>query len=111
MMTATHSSAANATSNDYHQLPATEKQLKFARHLSVKNAVVLPWEVQCDRRSLSQWIDEQQNKSQRTSKFDSYPSSKQVQFAERIARYKRSQVPDECFRDKQLMSNWIDSNK
>jgi len=115
MMNATHSSTATATatatSNDYHQLPATEKQLKFARHLSVKNGVILPWEVQCDRRSLSQWIDEQQNKSQRTSKFDCYPSSKQVQFAERIARYKRSQVPDECFRDKGLMSKWIDCNK
>lgn len=111
MTTVNHDKTASSTSNDYHQLPASEKQLKFARHLSVKNGVMLPWEVQSDRRSLSQWINEQKGAQRQTNRFDSYPSSKQVQFAERIARYKRSQVPDECFRDKQLMSRWIDCNK
>ena len=38
-------------------------------------------------------------------------TSKQVGFAERIARLKRSEVPPECFRDRTLMSRWIDSNK
>ena len=32
-------------------------------------------------------------------------------FAERLARIKRRAVPDECFRDKGLMSKWIDGNK
>ena len=31
--------------------------------------------------------------------------------AERLARIKRRAVPDECFRDKELMSKWIDGNK
>ena len=97
--------------HDYHRLPATEKQMKFARFLSAKTGTVLPWDVQQDRRQLSAWIDAQQAKSKSETKFDSYPSSKQVQFAERIASYKRSQVPDECFRDKGLMSRWIDCNK
>ena len=70
--------------NDYHQLPASEKQIRFARSLAAKAGTILPDEVQQDR---------------------------QVQFAERIARYKRSQVPDEWFRDKARMSKWIDSNK
>ena len=42
---------------------------------------------------------------------DSRPTSKQVAFAERLARIKRRAVPDECFRDKGLMSKWIDGNK
>jgi hypothetical protein len=110
MLDSTASDIHHIQSNDYHQLPVTEKQLKFARFLSAKSGAVLPWEVQQDRRSLSEWI-EQHQKPKQTSRFDAYPSSKQVAFAERIARYKRSNVPDECFRDKQLMSNWIDSNK
>ena len=32
-------------------------------------------------------------------------------FAEKLARIKRRAVPDECFRDKGLMSRWIDGNK
>ena len=39
------------------------------------------------------------------------PSSKQVAFAERLARIKRRAVPDECFRDKGIMSKWIDGNR
>ncbi|MCC5960507.1 MAG: hypothetical protein JJU08_14340 [Rhodobacteraceae bacterium] len=40
-----------------------------------------------------------------------YPTSKQVSFAERLARAKRRSVPDECFRSRELMSRWIDSNR
>ena len=45
------------------------------------------------------------------STLDSLPSSKQVAFAERLARVKRRAVPDEYFHDKGLMSKWIDGNK
>jgi hypothetical protein len=45
------------------------------------------------------------------SKFNDYPSSKQVGFAERIAKLKRTEVPPECFKDRALMSRWIDGNK
>ena len=45
------------------------------------------------------------------SELDRLPSSKQVAFAERLARIKRRAVPDECFRDKGLMSKWIDGNR
>ena len=97
--------------NDYHQLPATDKQIRFAQSLAARTGTVLPDDIQQDRRQISAWIDAQQAKTPKPNRFDSYPSSKQVQFAERIARYKRSQVPDECFRDKALMSKWIDCNK
>lgn len=96
-------------SNDYHQMPVTEKQLTFARQISQRTGVVLPWEAQQSRFDLSRWIDA--NKSARSSSpFANYPSSKQVGFAERIARRKRSEVPHECFRDRGLMSKWIDAN-
>ena len=106
---ATNSQPALQT-NDYHLLPVTEKQISFARQIAQRLGIVLPWKVQQDRHSLSQWIDSNQSK-QRQTQFDAYPSSKQVGFAERIARYKRCEVPHECFKDKTLMSRWIDCNK
>ena len=45
------------------------------------------------------------------SALDQLPSSKQVAFAERLARIKHRAVPYECFRDKGLMSKWIDGNR
>jgi hypothetical protein len=89
-------------------LPATQKQLIFARKLAMQNHVVLPWDVQHDRKALSNWIDTQAKVPRITS---SEPSSRQVAFAERLARAKRRQVPEECFRSRELMSRWIDSNR
>ncbi len=91
-------------------LPVTERQLSYARALALKNQTVLPWTVQQDRRTLSAWIEEQ-SKLRPSAALDALPSSKQVAFAERLARIKRRAVPDECFRDKGLMSRWIDSNR
>jgi hypothetical protein len=91
-------------------LPATPKQIAFARALALRNQTLLPWEVQQDRRSLSAWI-EAQAKIRSATEMDRLPSSKQVAFAERLARIKRRAVPDECFRDKGLMSKWIDGNR
>ncbi|RYG90090.1 hypothetical protein EU803_15880 [Loktanella sp. IMCC34160] len=89
-------------------LPATPKQIAYARSLAARNHVVLPWEVQQDRKAMSDWIDQQA--SQKPSMND-LPSSRQVQFAERIARMKRRQIPDECFRSRSLLSGWINSNR
>jgi hypothetical protein len=83
---------------------------RSARALALRNQTLLPWEVQQDRRSLSAWIDSQAKLTSATA-LDSLPSSKQVAFAERLARIKHRAVPDECFRDKGLMSKWIDGNK
>lgn len=89
-------------------LPATPKQMAYARKIAESRNIILPWEAQQDRRALSQWIDQQLSAPQ---SYDARPSSKQVAFAERIARIKRSAVPDECFRDRTLMSRWINTNK
>lgn len=90
-------------------LPATEKQLSYARHLAARAGTVLPDELAADRRALSDWIDAQ-SKPRAPSRFDAYPSSKQVAFAERIARMRRREIPRACFQDKTLMSRWIDGN-
>ncbi len=108
----THSlnrSALNGPSNDYHLLPVTEKQMRYARAIAEKSALEIPVEAQRDRRALSSWISA--HKPQDTSPFANYPTGRQVAFAERIARIKRRPVPSECFRDKHLMSEWIDRNK
>lgn len=91
-------------------LPATPKQIAYARSLALRNQTLLPWEVQQDRRSLSSWI-EAQAQLRPLSDVDHQPTSKQVAFAERLARAKRRSVPAECFRDRALMSKWIDGNK
>ena len=98
-------------SNDYHHLPVSHKQLRFARAIAARAALKLPDEVMQDRRAMSAWIDTHLARQERVSAFSHYPSSKQVAFAERIARIKRRDVPRECFRDKGLMSRWIDGNR
>lgn len=89
-------------------LPATERQIAYARSLALRNQSLLPWEIQQDRRSLSAWIEAQ---AKLKPSDPGQPTSKQVAFAERLARVKRRAVPDQCFRDRQLLSRWIDSNK
>lgn len=99
-------------SNDYHQLPVTEKQLSFARAIALASGQQLPDEALADRRALSRWIDRNRGSARRDEGgFAAYPSSRQVAYAEKIARLKRRAVPPECFRDRALMSKWIDSNR
>ncbi|THH35452.1 hypothetical protein E4Z66_15805 [Aliishimia ponticola] len=98
-----------ADSNDYHRLPVSEKQLRFAHQIAARKKIAVPDAALVDRARLSRWIDK--NKDQAPSRFANYPSSKQVAFAERIARIKRRSVPNECFKDRKLMSRWIDSNQ
>jgi hypothetical protein len=101
---------ADMPSNDYHQLPVTEKQMIYARQVALRTGIRLPEAARSDRRTLSDWISAHQV-APATGRFSNYPSSKQVAFAERIARLKRRNVPDECFRDRGLMSKWIDHNR
>ena len=96
-------------SNTY-TLPATPKQIAYARSLALRNQTLLPWEVQQDRRLLSAWIEAQAHLKP-VFNIDRLPTSMQVAFAEKLARIKRRAVPEECFRDKELMSKWIDGNK
>ena len=91
-------------------LPATPRQIAYARALALRNQTLLPRDAQQDRRSLSTWI-EAQARLKPVSELDRLPTSKQVAFAEKLARIKRRAVPDECFRDKGLMSKWIDGNR
>lgn len=117
-----HTELHALTSNDYHQLPrarpkrlpATGKQLSYARDIAARTATELPEDLHQDRQALSAWIDAHRPRpsdAARTSRFANYPSAKQVGFAERIARLKRSPVPPECFHDRKMMSRWIDRNK
>lgn len=102
-------SAPSGTSNDYHLLPVTDRQMRYARAIAEQSAIEIPVEVQCDRQLLSDWIS--MHKPRVTSQFDKYPTGKQISFAERISRSRRRPIPSECFRDKQMMSRWIDQNR
>ncbi len=94
---------------EHSSLAPTQKQLSFARTLSLRNHVPLPQELREDRRQLSAWIHTQTQS--RANAGDGRPTSKQVAYAERIAMIKRRQVPDEYFKNKEMLSRWIDSNK
>ncbi len=74
----------NGSSNDYHHVPATEKQIGYAKQISQRAGVALPWEAQQDHQALSRWRDTHKTRKP-TGRFSDYPSSKQVAFAERIA--------------------------
>ena len=91
-------------------LPPTQKQMIYARNLAMRGNQVLPWDVQQDRKALSEWIDAQKQTVANGPRAN-LPTSKQVAFAEKLARLRRTSVPDECFRDRQMLSNWIESNK
>ncbi len=94
-----------------YTLPPTAKQVDYARHLAMRLGARIPADAASDRRALSEWIE--QHKARATARRTSGcgATSKQVAFAERIARTKRRAVPDECFRDAQLMSRWISANR
>ena len=91
-------------------LPPTAKQMAYARKVAGARNLVLPWDVQQDRKALSEWIDAQKQAVANGPRAN-LPTSKQVAFAEKLARLRRTSVPDECFRDRQMLSNWIESNK
>jgi hypothetical protein len=90
-------------------LPATPRQMAYARSLALRNQTLLPADMLRDRQRLSAWIDSQAKL--RPADTDQRPTSKQVAFAEKLARIKRRAVPEECFRDRGLMSKWIDGNR
>lgn len=110
-MQQSHSDGLNAvsSSNDYHVLPATEKQIFFAQQIAKRANIDLPANALVDRQRISRWIEVHMSAVPK-SRFSNYPSSKQVGFAERIARIKRRDIPRECFQDRGMMSKWIDRN-
>lgn len=105
----THNLANQGPNNDYHLLPVTDRQMRYAQAIAERSSLEIPIEAQGDRKMLSDWISA--HKPPATSQFDNYPTGKQVAFAERISRSKRRPIPSECFRDKRMMSRWIDQNK
>lgn len=93
-------------------LPPTPKQVDYARAIASKLGAAIPAESIADRRALSDWIGAQQARLTATRPVQGTgATSRQVAFAERIARAKRRAIPDECFRDAGLMSRWISSNR
>lgn len=93
-------------------LMPTPKQVAYARQIAQRLNQPIPMDSANDRRALSDWIGIHQAKlnASRPIAMPSGATSKQVAYAEKIARRKRLAVPDECFRDAGLMSRWISSN-
>lgn len=92
-------------------LPPTPKQVDYARQIASRIHAPIPAEIANDRRALSAWIDQHKRASNAPHITDGYATSRQVAFAERIARIKRRAIPQECFRDVGLMSRWISANQ
>lgn len=94
-----------------HALPPTAKQISYAKIIASRINVHIPESTSMDRRALSQWIDQHKAKDSLSRMGGGQATSKQVQFAERLARIKRRAIPQECFRDMEMMSRWIDANR
>ena len=92
-------------------LPPTPKQVDFANVIATRLNTRIPVDATTDRRVLSEWIDQHKSKSTSPRTANGQATSKQVAFAERIARIKRRTVPQECFRDMGMMSRWINANR
>lgn len=106
-------------------LAPTSRQLALAKVLAMRNRVPLPQALTQDRQALSHWIEDQSQQARKAP--DPRSSSKQVEYAEKIAisgprtgsksgpksgpKSGHRPVPDECFRDKGLMARWIDCNR
>jgi len=92
----------------------TPAQVDYARKIAQRLNRPIPAKDIGDRRALSNWIASHQGAFKSAARvYDrrSEATSKQVAFAEKIARRRRIDVPDECFRDAGMMSHWISSNK
>ncbi len=94
-----------------YTLPPTPKQVDYAQAIASRLNAAIPADTASDRRALSEWIDQHKAKMSVRRSPGAGATSKQVAFAERIARARRRAIPDECFRDAGLMSRWIDSNR
>ena len=99
--------------DDAITLSPTPKQLGFAWRISRALHEQIPDDAKRDRRAMSRWIDRHQAdyRAEAPSRGSASATSKQVAFAERIAKAKRRAIPDECFRNAALMSSWIDANR
>jgi len=92
-------------------LRPTERQLLYARRIAATAGIVLPWEAQQDRMTLSEWISANKHHLQSNQPMSDTPSSRQVGYAERIARARQRSIPDECYRSRSLLSRWIETNR
>lgn len=94
-------------------LRPTERQLLYARRIAASAGIVLPWETQQERATLSDWITANEDRLKPSTRYrhPGTPSSRQVGYAERIARARRRAIPDECYRSRELLTKWIDANK
>ena len=94
-------------------LMPTARQTDYAVSIAKKIGETIPANLSNDRVALSKWISERTAKLKTTGKtaHGSEATSKQVGYAERIARRKRIEVPRECFQDAALMSRWINYNR
>ena len=99
--------ARQSVGYDPQSLPPSEKQLRYARTIAIKTKALLPWDVQQDRRKLSHWIDQHAAAATPAALASAPATSRQVAFAEQLARRKRTAVPDECYRSRALMSAWL----
>lgn len=66
-------SSTASSSNDYHVLPPSEKQIRFAQQIEKGSNIALPVDALKDRQRISSWIDAHK-KGVPSSRFSNYPS-------------------------------------
>lgn len=91
---------------------ATEKQKKFAQMIAQSLGEEVPVECYESFDEMKEWIDEHIALVEKDGegRMVFKPSEKQTSFAEAIAKRINRSIPDECYVNSRLMSEWIDGN-
>lgn len=91
--------------------PPSEGQLKFAKDIATALEEDIPPDAMADREKMKAWITEKKPLMPKKASGPRPASSKQVSFAQKIAKKKGIPVPAECLSDGGKLSDWISANK
>ena len=109
-----HQTIRPAERPDYASLPPlrpTDRQLQYAEKIANSAGITLPRDARLDRADLSRWIEANRHRIARSKRVaDNLPTARQIAWAERIARGRKRSIPDEYYKNRELLAKWIDSN-
>ncbi|MXX88485.1 MAG: hypothetical protein F4213_18410 [Boseongicola sp. SB0677_bin_26] len=109
-----HQTIRPAERPDYASLPPlrpSDRQLQYAGKIAASAGIALPKDVQLDRAGLSRWIEANRHRIAHSKRVaDKLPTARQIAWAERIARGRKRNIPEECYKSRELLAKWIDAN-
>jgi DNA topoisomerase-3 len=91
--------------------PASDGQLKFAQDIAARLGVEVPADAITDSEIMKAWLSKHAQDMPKNNGEVRPPSKKQIAFANRIAAGSNKNIPEKCFINGQMLSDWISENK